>query len=336
MSNTSTADQLFQLLSRGHRRTLSHVLSLVESTLASDVELTRQLIVTIADRQPFHNRQTMRIAISGAPGVGKSSLLEKLGLHYIGKGNRVAVLTVDPSSKKTGGSILGDKVRMPKLGVHPNAFVRSSPSKLAVGGTTNSMRNSIAVCEAAGFDIVFVETVGVGQTETAAADITDLFIVLSLPNAGDDIQGIKRGIMEVADIVAITKSDIDEAAASRSASLFTSALHLLQPWKTNWKPVVVQTSAVRDNGLEQLTSAIDRFFQQERCNIIEENRKRQHVLWFDDLIHTALTNIFLSSAQATEHLEQARNQVLRGLVHPMKASDQYVTSFEYTIRFKQS
>ena len=205
------------------RRAMAKAITLLESTRADHRAQADDVLTAILP----HTGQSIRVGISGVPGVGKSTLIEALGLHLIAQGHRVAVLAVDPSSSVSGGSILGDKTRMEHLSVHPQAFIRPSPSSGTLGGVAEKTRESIAVCEAAGYDVVIVETVGVGQSETAVARMTDMFVLMQLPNAGDDLQAIKKGVMELADLVVINKADIDAAAATRAQALITSSLRLL-------------------------------------------------------------------------------------------------------------
>jgi LAO/AO transport system kinase len=222
-----TPDQLLQGLLHGQapvqRRAMAKAITLLESTRTDHRALADELLTAMLP----HTGQSFRLGISGVPGVGKSTFIEALGLYLIGQGHRVAVLAVDPSSSVSGGSILGDKTRMEHLSVHPQAYIRPSPSSGTLGGVAEKTRESMLVCEAAGYDVVIVETVGVGQSETAVANMTDMFCLLQLPNAGDDLQAIKKGVMELADLVVINKSDIDLNAATRAEAQITSALRLL-------------------------------------------------------------------------------------------------------------
>ena len=274
MSEAATIDALLGGLRTGNRRVLSQALSLIESTHPEDRKRSADLLERIAqDPSP----ETRRICFTGSPGVGKSTLLETFGMELINRGHRVAVLAIDPSSRRTGGSILGDKVRMQHLAVHDNAFVRPSPSGTSLGGATAATRDAIAVCEAAGFDTIIIETVGVGQSEIAAADLVDLFILLVLPTAGDDVQGIKRGIMEVADAVVVTKSDLDLSQAELARAMYRATLQLLQPSSPNWESSVDMVSAVTSDGLAELLTTVDRFFAPDRQPMIKQRRSDQRV-----------------------------------------------------------
>ncbi|MEY3253322.1 MAG: methylmalonyl Co-A mutase-associated GTPase MeaB, partial [Pseudomonadota bacterium] len=226
-----------------------------------------------------HAGRSLRIGLSGVPGVGKSTFIEALGLHLVSQGHRVAVLTVDPSSSVGGGSILGDKTRMERLSVHERAFIRPSPSSGTLGGVAEKTREALLACEAAGHDIVIVETVGVGQSETTVAGMTDCFVLLQLPNAGDDLQAIKKGVMELADLVVINKTDLDEAAATRARAQITSALRYLGP-HAHAGTEVLQLSALKSAGIEAFWAAVQRFATRQReAGRFDERRTRQNEAW---------------------------------------------------------
>lgn len=240
--------QLARQVLEGNRRALAQAITLVESTRkdhrAAATDLLQRLIP--------HTGNSIRLGISGVPGVGKSTFIEALGNHVIDTGHRVAVLTVDPSSAISGGSILGDKTRMETLSRRPEAYIRPSPSGNTLGGVTRRSREALILCEAAGFDVVIVETVGVGQSETRVADMTDMFVLLLLPGGGDELQGIKRGIMELADLILINKADDDmQALAGRSAADYSNALRLLHPRSTDWKVEVKACSARDGTGIKE-------------------------------------------------------------------------------------
>ncbi len=230
------------------RRAIAKAITLLESTRGDHRSQADALLTALLP----HTGRSFRLGLSGVPGVGKSTFIEVLGLHLIALGHRVAVLTIDPSSSVSGGSILGDKTRMERLSVHSQAYIRPSPSSGTLGGVAEKTREAMLVCEAAGYDIVIVETVGVGQSETAVQGMTDMFVLMQLPNAGDDLQAIKKGVMELADLVVINKADLDAAAATRAQAQITSSLRLLglhgkahDPHGTDhWQPQVVQLSAL--------------------------------------------------------------------------------------------
>jgi len=233
---------------KGNRRSLARAITLIESTRHDH----RAAASALLERIMPHTGNSIRLGITGVPGVGKSTFIESLGNHIIDKGHKLAVLTVDPSSAISGGSILGDKTRMELLSRRPEAYIRPSPSGNTLGGVTRRSREALALCEAAGFDVIFVETVGVGQSETKVAEMTDMFLLLLLPGGGDELQGIKRGIVELADLILINKADDDQKAlAGRSAAEYQSALRLLHPRLAEWK-VEVRTCSARDNvGIEE-------------------------------------------------------------------------------------
>ena len=238
---------------RGDRRALARAITIVESTRSDH----RSQATALVDALLPDAGRARRIGISGVPGAGKSTLIEALGLHAIAAGHRVAVLAVDPSSSISGGSILGDKTRMADLGRHPDAFIRPTPAAGTLGGVARRTREAMVLCEAARFDIVIVETVGVGQSEVAVADLVDLFVLVASPAGGDELQGIKRGIMELADVIAVNKADGDLAdAAQRSASDLRHAVHLLRPKRPAWEVAVLTCSALTGAGVPALWAAI--------------------------------------------------------------------------------
>jgi LAO/AO transport system kinase len=249
-------DALASQVIDGDRRALARAITLVESTREDHREQAEQLLDDVLP----HAGHAIRIGISGAPGAGKSTFIEALGLYLVGRGQRVAVLAVDPSSTRSGGSILGDKTRMEELTRSPLAFVRPSPTGGTLGGVARRTREAMLLCEAAGFDVVLVETVGVGQSEVKVAAMVDLFLVLVVPGAGDELQGLKRGIMELADLVVVNKADGDLGrAAGVTAADYASALHLLRPRMPGWTPRVLQCSALLGEGIDAVWEAVHEF-----------------------------------------------------------------------------
>ena len=247
---------LAQQILAGDRRALAKGITLVESTRADHGEQAVQLL---AELMP-HTGKSIRIGVSGAPGVGKSTFIESLGNYLTGQGHQVAVLAVDPTSAVSGGSILGDKTRMETLSVNPKAFVRPSPAGTTLGGVTRRTRESLLLCEAAGYDVIIIETVGVGQSETAVSDMTDMFLLLLSPGGGDDLQGIKRGIMELADLVLVNKADGEQASiAEQTASDYRGALQFMQARTPSWRPQVATCSALGQQGIEQAWETIQQF-----------------------------------------------------------------------------
>ncbi len=314
------AEQVLSAKGPAQRRAIAKAITLLESTradhrLQADEMLTRLLP---------HTGQSFRLAISGVPGVGKSTFIEALGLHLIGEGHRVAVLTIDPSSSVSGGSILGDKTRMEKLSVHEQAYIRPSPSSGTLGGVAEKTREAILVCEAAGHDIVIVETVGVGQSETAAASMTDMFVLMQLPNAGDDLQAIKRGVMELADLVVINKADLDADAATRARAQITSALrifgqhghpdHAAQNTQV-WHPQVLQLSALKADGIAAFWETVSHFRSLQGANGRGAARRRQQALgWMWERIDAGLKDAFRRDPAVKRLLPELTAAVAAGLV----------------------
>ncbi len=261
----------------GDRRALAQAITLIESTRPEHRERSEALLGELAN----HTGRSVRIGISGVPGVGKSTFIEALGLHLIGAGHRLAVLAVDPSSPRTGGSILGDKTRMEELSRHGDAFIRPTPAGGTLGGVARRTREAMLACEAGGFDVVIVETVGVGQSETAVADLVDMFVLLLAPGGGDGLQGIKRGIVEMADLVVVNKDDGDlAAAAERARRDYAGALALLEPTSSDWTPGVMKCSAIEGRGIAEVWQAMERYRDRQiATGAIAERRSAQARAW---------------------------------------------------------
>lgn len=256
VANRDGTEALASAIRKGDRRALARAITLVESTRADHRRRAEDLLSIVMPA----TGEAVRIGISGVPGVGKSTFIEAFGLHAIGRGHKVAVLAVDPSSKRSGGSILGDKTRMEELARHPSAFIRPSPAGATLGGVARRTREAGLLCEAAGFDVVLIETVGVGQSETAVADMVDMFVLLLQPGGGDELQGIKRGIVELADLLVVTKADGDLVpAANRAVADYRRALTLLHPATAHWTPEVLSCSAVSGKGIDAVWSAVERY-----------------------------------------------------------------------------
>ena len=299
------------------RRAIAKAITLLESTRADHRARAEELLNALL---PATGR-SLRLGISGVPGVGKSTFIEALGLFLLARGHRVAVLAVDPSSSVSGGSILGDKTRMEKLSADERAYIRPSPASGTLGGVAARTREAMLVCEAAGFDIVIVETVGVGQSETAVAGMTDLFVLLQLPNAGDELQAIKKGVMELADLVVINKADLDEAAATRARAQITSSLRIYGQHghpghaahdANQWQPQVLQSSALQATGLEAFWSAVQRFCElQQASGRFAERRHAQDRDWMWERIEAGL------HARFNEH--PAVRAALPGLTEEVRA-----------------
>lgn len=285
----------------GNRRALAKAITLSESTRPEHEAQAQSLLSEVLPRAG----KSIRVGLTGVPGVGKSTFIEALGVQLADAGHRVAVLAVDPSSARTGGSIMGDKTRMPRLTVHPNAFIRPSPSGGTLGGVARRTREAVTLCEAAGYDVILVETVGVGQSETQVAAMTDLFVLLTLPNAGDELQGIKRGIMELADVCVVNKADTNPQAAVRAQTELRTALTLLTPHDAPWRPVALRASALTGEGLDGVWDAVEAY----RAAVdLRVKRQGQAAQWFDELLREAAWRAFQTG------LEPARLQGLRAEV----------------------
>ncbi len=333
-----TPEQLLDGLLNGsapvQRRAMAKAITLLESTRTDHRAQADELLTTMLP----HTGKSFRLGISGVPGVGKSTFIEALGLFLIAQGHRVAVLAVDPSSSVSGGSILGDKTRMEHLSVHAQAYIRPSPSSGTLGGVAEKTRESMLVCEAAGYDVVIVETVGVGQSETAVANMTDMFCLLQLPNAGDDLQAIKKGVMELADLVVINKSDIDLNAATRAEAQITSALRLLGMHgnpenahhnETQWHPKVVKISALLNQGVDSFWSAVSEFKGLQMNNGRFGTRRQQQALsWMWERIDAGLKQTFRAQANVQSLLPNLSQQVAAGQMAASTAARQLLGAYQ--------
>ncbi|MCY1165203.1 putative GTPase [compost metagenome] len=303
------------------RRAIAKAITLLESTRADHRAQGDELLTALLP----HTGQAFRLGISGVPGVGKSTFIEVLGLYLIAQGHRVAVLTIDPSSTVSGGSILGDKTRMEHLSVHERAYIRPSPSSGTLGGVAEKTREAMLVCEAAGYDVVIVETVGVGQSETAVANMTDMFVLMQLPNAGDDLQAIKKGVMELADLVIINKADIDADAATRAEAQITSAMRLFglvnnamgseqaANYDKLWHPRVVQLSALHNQGVDVFWAAVTQFKSIQTSNgQLAARRRHQSLSWMWERIDAGLKQAFRHDPAVSAMLPALMAQVENG------------------------
>ncbi|ROZ72383.1 methylmalonyl Co-A mutase-associated GTPase MeaB [Ramlibacter sp. WS9] len=322
------AEQVLGSPGAAQRRAIAKAITLLESTRADHRLRADELLTAILP----HAGKSFRLGISGVPGVGKSTFIEALGLYLIAKGHRVAVLTIDPSSTVSGGSILGDKTRMEKLSVHEMAYIRPSPSSGTLGGVAEKTREAMLVCEAAGYDIVIVETVGVGQSETAVAGMTDMFALMQLPNAGDDLQAIKKGVMELADLVVINKADLDADAATRAQAQITSALRLFgqhgHPGHAHhdqkiWHPTVIQLSALLGQGVDRFWDEVEKFKTLQTSNgQLAARRRHQALAWMWERIEAGLRQNFRSDPQVRELLPGLMKQVEQGKLASSTAARQ--------------
>jgi LAO/AO transport system kinase len=309
---TLSLDDYVEGILSGDRGRLARAISLVESINPDHQKLAQELLVRLA---PYAGK-AHRIGITGVPGVGKSTFIETFGNLLIEKGHRVAVLAVDPSSSRSGGSILGDKTRMETLANNPQAYIRPSPSSGRLGGVTRTTRETMMVMESAGYDVVLVETVGAGQNETVVADMTDFFLVLMLPGAGDELQGIKKGVLELADLIAVNKCEDDnEQKAEAARQHYANALHIMTPSSPNWKPPVLKVSGLKGIGLEQLW---DRIEDHRRIFIesgeLDAVRRHQRIKWMWNLIEDKLLDAMKSHPDVRASLSQVCHDVEKGTV----------------------
>ena len=297
---------------------VSKAITLVESTKHEHQEQAQQIINAIIK----HSGKSFRLGITGVPGVGKSTFIESFGLEVINRGHKLAVLAIDPSSQLSKGSILGDKTRMEQLSIHPKAFIRPSPSSGSLGGVARKTKESIIICEAAGYDYIFIETVGVGQSETAVHQLTDFFLLLMLAGAGDELQGIKRGIMEMADGMVITTADgsnTDKAKMARGE--YARALHLFPPTESNWIPEVLTCSSAENKGIKEVYDMIDKYKRHTITNhFFETKRANQTKQWLHQTINDTLIERFYANPIIKEEILKIEKQLEQNLINPYQAA----------------
>jgi len=307
------ANDVLTTTGSAQRRAIAKAITLLESTRADHRVQADELLTALLPS----TGKSFRLGISGVPGVGKSTFIEVLGLYLIKLGHRVAVLTIDPSSTLSGGAILGDKTRMEMLSVQSQAYIRPSPASGTLGGVAEKTREAMLVCEAAGYDVVIVETVGVGQSETAVANMTDMFVLMQLPNAGDDLQAIKKGVMELADLVVINKVDLDAIAAQRAQLQITSAMQLLGMFsgyvETNWHPKAIGLSALKGDGVEAFWAEVKDFKVRQAANGKHaERRKQQALSWMWERIDAGLKQAFRQDPAVGSLLPKMIMEVVSG------------------------
>jgi GTPase len=322
---SQTINQIAEKLKTGDRRALAQAITLVESSRRDHRKQARDLISRIL---PSTGR-SVRIGISGTPGVGKSTFIEVFGKFLTAAGHKVAVLTIDPSSKRTGGSILGDKTRMEELVRDPNAFIRPSPSGGSLGGVARRTREAMLLCEASGFDIILIETVGVGQSETTVAEMVDVFMLLLAPAGGDELQGIKRGVMELADLVVINKADGDlKATAGRAAAEYKGALGLMRPKSRHWRPEVLMISALKKLGIEDLWETIERYRTARTTDgELAAQRREQAASWMWSELDDSLMSRFKEHEAVARRLPTLEAEVKSGKIDPTDAAEQLLALF---------
>ena len=316
-----SVDEYVSGILKGDRVMLSRAITLIESSKSADILLGEQVLNEILP----NTGKSKRIGITGVPGVGKSTFIEAFGTLLTDKGHRLAVLTIDPSSQRTGGSILGDKTRMETLSNNPNAYIRPSPTGESLGGVANKTRETLLLCEAAGFDIILIETVGVGQSETAVKGMVDFFLLLLLAGAGDELQGIKKGIMEMADTIVVNKADGSNMQASKRAKMeFENALHLFPPSSSGWYPQVSVCSSVEKSGLEGIWKIILNYFEKVGHDWVAETRQSQNVSWMQESVSYLLKLDFYRSERVTNHFKVMEEKVRDGQLAPFSAARQLI------------
>lgn len=318
-ANEPTVEELVAGILAGNRTLLSRAITLVESALHDHQAKAQQVI----ERCLPYSGNSIRLGITGVPGAGKSTTIEALGKHLTAHGHKVAVLAIDPSSERSKGSILGDKTRMEELSVDPNAFIRPSPSAGSLGGVARKTREIILLCEAAGFDVVIVETVGVGQSEVAAHSMVDFFLLLQLANTGDELQGIKRGIMEMADMIAINKCELDHTRSELAASQFRNALHLFPMPESGWPVKVMLCSAYTREGIVELWNAVMDYVAFSKQNgFFYHKRQQQNLRILNETIENGLRDRFYNAPGMEERLAEISRQILDNKLSAYAAADQ--------------
>ncbi|MEE9586860.1 MAG: methylmalonyl Co-A mutase-associated GTPase MeaB [Hyphomicrobiaceae bacterium] len=318
--NELTLEDYFAGVLARERAVLARAITLVESSKLEHRRLAQRLLQELL----AYTGGAHRIGITGVPGVGKSTAIDQLGTNLTGQGYRVAVLAVDPTSTRSGGSILGDKTRMARLATDRQAFIRPSPTAGTLGGVTKKTRETMAICEAAGFDIIIVETVGVGQSETAVAEMVDFFLVLTLPGAGDELQGIKKGVLEIADMIAVNKADGDNVArANRAAAEYRGALNILTPQSPNWSPPVLTVSGLENKGLDELWERIKEHRKALTASgEFHERRQSQAVKWMYEMLEDRVLATLMANPKVDERLPVLEAQVRDGELTPTNAVEQ--------------
>jgi LAO/AO transport system kinase len=317
----------------GKRKVIAKTITLIESSLA----VHQNLITEVMDRLLPFTGNAVRLGITGVPGVGKSTFIESLGIYLLDRGHRLAILAVDPSSTHSGGSIMGDKTRMEKLSVHPDAFIRPSPSGGTLGGVSRKTRESMLVCEAAGFDVIMVETVGVGQSEVSVAAMVDFFLLLMLAGAGDDLQGIKRGILELADAIVVNKADGDNLdKALQAKKIYAETMHLFSPETPEWTPKVLTCSALQNTGIAEVWETIcDHHKRLTASGALGEKRKKQALDWMRSLLEQGLRDWFYLIPSVKKSLPELSWAVEKGTVTPTAAARQLLASLNKETFLKQ-
>ena len=319
-------EEFIEGIKSGDRTILSQTITLIESSKPNQRELGREILDTCIE----NTGNSFRIGITGVPGVGKSTFIEALGKHLINQNKKIAVLTVDPSSSRSKGSILGDKTRMPYLSTHENAYIRPSPTSGRLGGVARKTREAMLLCEAAGYDTIFIETVGVGQSETTVHSMVDFFLLLMLAGAGDELQGIKRGIMEMADLIAINKAEGENIKAAEQAKReYENALSLFPEAPSGWKPKVVSCSALNNVGIDKIWKQIESYKELTVENgYFNQNRKEQAVFWMFETINQQLKERFYGNESVKKRIEQVQKKVRSGKISSLKGASELLKLFD--------
>lgn len=317
---TVSVDDLYEQVIGGSRRDLARTITLIESVRQADQEIAQQLLNKLIP----HTGKSIRIGVSGVPGAGKSTFIEAFGLMLADQGYKVAVLAIDPSSSVTGGSVLGDKTRMEQLANHPNAYIRPSPTSGTLGGVHRKSRETMLVCEAAGYDIILIETVGVGQSETAVRNMVDFFILLALTGAGDDLQGMKKGIMETVDLIVVHKADGEnKRLAKRTVREYKQILHFLKPATPGWESTAIPVSSYEKTGHDDVWEQITTFKEKMlKSNYWNTRRQEQTKDWFHDMIHDRLIERFFQESGRREAVKSLEQQLIDGELTVSIAVDQ--------------
>ena len=324
--NRLKAEEYIDGILNGNRVILSRAITIIESNLESDKKLAKEIIQAVLPR----SGNSIRVGITGVPGVGKSTFIEVFGKHLIGHGHKVAILSIDPSSQRSKGSILGDKTRMEELANLENAYIRPSASGDTLGGVANKTGETVLLCEAAGYDVVLIETVGVGQSETAVHGMTDFFLLLMLSGAGDELQGIKKGIMEMADMVVINKADGDNIRRSEMAKLqYQNALHIFPRSESGWTPVVSTASSTKNIGIDHVWDKISAYKKLVLENgYFKQNRINQQIQWMYNNINEELKRLFYDSEDIKEHLKIFEKEIVSSKISPVKAAQNIIQEFK--------
>lgn len=322
---TLSLDQYVSGVLSGDRAVIARAITLIESRNHDHQSMAQNMIVQLLP----HSGNAHRVGITGVPGVGKSTFIDALGTDLTEKGHRVAVLAVDPTSSRTGGSILGDKTRMEKLSRDDKAFIRPSPASGTLGGVTRTTRETMIICESAGFDVILVETVGVGQSETAVSEMVDFFLVLTIAGAGDELQGIKRGVLELADMIAVNKADGDnKQRAARAAGEYANAMHLMTPASPNWTPPVVQCSGLHGIGLTELwAQVVDHRDRLTASGELAATRRDQNLRWMWSMVEDRLMSALRTDPRVAGVIDALEQDVTTGRLTPSMAADRILETF---------